>query len=65
MDYLKYYLLNIILLYSFTNLFSQNIGIQLDRNQGIIESIYIKKDKIIFELDSSNTTPPDCLLLLV
>ncbi len=55
MDYLKYYLLNIILLYSFTNLFSQNIGIQLDRNQGIIESIYIKKDKIIFELDSSNS----------
>ena len=36
-------------------IFFLKTGIQLDRNQGIIKSFYIKKDKIIFELFSSNS----------
>ena len=44
-----------LLLFSINNLFSQNIGVQYDRNQGIIESIFIKQENIVFELDSSNS----------
>ena len=44
-----------LLLFSINNLFSQNIGVQFDRNQGTIESIFIKEENIVFELDSSNS----------
>ena len=44
-----------LLLFSINNLFSQNIGVQFDRNQGIIESIFVKQENIVFELDSSNS----------
>ena len=44
-----------LLLFSINSLFSQNIGVQFDRNQGIIESIFIKQENIVFELDSSNS----------
>jgi len=55
MKNLKYYLLYAFLLFSITNLISQDIGIELDRNEGIIEGVFIKKDNIVFELDSSNS----------
>ena len=44
-----------LILFSINNLFSQSIGVQLDRNQGVIESIFIKKENIVFELDSANS----------
>ena len=44
-----------LLIFTVNNLYSQDIGIQLDRNQGIIEGVFIKKDNIVFELDSSNS----------
>ena len=49
------YILTCFLILSVSNLYSQDIGVQIDRNQGIIESIFIKKDNIVFELDSSNS----------
>ena len=55
MKNLKYYILSLILSLSSSDLLSQSIGVQLDRNQGKIESIYVKKDNIIFKLDSSNS----------
>lgn len=51
----KIYLLAGILLFSINNIFSQNIGIQIDRDQGFIESIFIKQGNMVFELDSSNS----------
>ena len=45
----------VVLILSSTYVLSQDIGVQVDRNQGIIEGIFIKKDKIVFELDSSNS----------
>ena len=47
------FFISIILFYS-NNLLSQDIGIQLDRNLGIIESVFIKHGKTVFELDSAN-----------
>ena len=44
-----------LILFSINNLFSQSIGVQLDRNQGVIESIFVKQENIVFELDSSNS----------
>ena len=44
---------SIILIYS-NNLLSQDIGIKLDRSLGVIESIFIKHGKTVFELDSAN-----------
>ena len=47
------FFISIILIYS-NNLLSQDIGIQLDRNLGVIESVFIKHGKTVFELDSAN-----------
>ena len=44
-----------LILFSINNLFSQSIGVQLDRNQGVIESIFVKQENVVFELDSSNS----------
>ena len=49
------YFFIVVLILSSNYVLSQDIGVQVDRNQGIIESIFIKKDKIVFELDSSNS----------
>ena len=49
MKNLKYYILSVILS-SHLLIYSLSIGVQLDRNQGKIESIYVKKDNIIFKL---------------
>ena len=46
------YFFIVVLILSSNYVLSQDIGVQVDRNQGIIESIFIKKDKIVFELDS-------------
>ena len=35
----------VVLILSSTYVLSQDIGVQVDRNQGIIEGIFIKKDK--------------------
>ena len=64
MKNLKYYILSVILSLSSSNLLSQSIGVQLDRNQGKIESIYVKKDNIIFKLDSSNSNIENIRVLL-
>ena len=47
------FFISIILFYS-NNLLSQDIGIQLDRNLGVIESVFIMHGKTVFELDSAN-----------
>ena len=47
------FFISIILFYS-NNLLSQDIGIQLDRNLGVIESVFIMQGKTVFELDSAN-----------
>ena len=47
------FFISIILIYS-NNLLSQDIGIQLDRSLGVIESVFIKHGKTVFELDSAN-----------
>ena len=54
MERIKHFLFIGIILFISNNLLSQNIGIQLDRNLGLIESILIKQGKIVFELDSAN-----------
>ena len=50
----EYSLFIIILSFYSNNLLSQNIGIQLDRNHGVIESVFIKDGNTVFELDSAN-----------
>ncbi len=49
MKNLKYFFISALLLFSITNLFSQDIGIELDRNEGIIDGVFIKKDNIVFD----------------
>ena len=46
MKRIKHFLFIGIILFLSNNLLSQNIGIQLDRNLGIIESILIKQGKM-------------------
>ena len=47
------FFISIILFYS-NKLLSQDIGIQLDRNLGVIESVFIMQGKTVFELDTDN-----------